>query len=105
VSGISSDMDLTGAEGGVLGSVFMLGFLLFSPVFAHYAFSVHPLHLIALGILVWIGSTLAAGLALDYWMLLVARVFTGAGEASFVSLVPPLLLDLAPPNGKTVSST
>lgn len=92
-------------EDGVLGSAFMLGFIVSSPLFAHFAFSVYPMRLMALGLLMWACATAAAGVALDYWMLLLARAFTGVGEASFICLAPPYILDIAPPHRKTVLLT
>lgn len=31
--------------------------------------------------------------AQNYWMLLFARIMSGAGEASFISIVPPLIME------------
>lgn len=96
------EMDLDTTRAGALGSVFILGFMLSSPVFAYCAQSISVPTLIGSGLLVWSVSTLCAALAADYWMLLLARAATGIGEAAVVCLVPPLVLDTAPSDKKTV---
>jgi len=98
------EMDLSGTSAGALGSIFILGFMLSSPVFAYCAQSIAVPTLIGSGLLIWSLSTLCAGLATDYWMLLLARAVTGVGEAAIVCLVPPLVLDTAPSDKKTVLS-
>ena len=97
-------MDLTNSEAGALGSVFILGYALSSPLLAVSAQYVHPLFLMGGGLLVWAGATMMAGLALNYPMLIVARALTGVGEASFVCLAPPYIMDVAPKAKQTVSS-
>jgi MFS family permease len=96
-------MDLSGTSAGALGSIFILGFMLSSPIFAYSSQTIGIPTLIGSGLLIWSLSTLMAGLATDYWMLLLARAATGIGEAAIVSLVPPLVLDTAPSDKKTVS--
>lgn len=98
-------MGLNNQEAGALGSIFILGYALSSPLLAVSAQYVHPLFLMGAGLLVWSGATMMAGLAVDYPMLLIARAFTGVGEASFVCLAPPYIVDVAPPAKKTVSFT
>lgn len=95
-------LDLTDSEAGALGSVFILGYALSSPLLAVSAQYVHPLFLMGGGLLVWSGATMMAGLALDYYMLIVARALTGVGEASFVCLAPPYIMDVAPKAKQTV---
>jgi predicted MFS family arabinose efflux permease len=38
----------------------------------------------------------------NYWLLLLARAFTGVGEASFLCIAPPFIDKAAPPNKKSV---
>ena len=100
----SSGMDLSSQEAGALGSVFILGYMFSSPVMAVSAQYVHPLFLMGIGLLVWSGAAIMAGLSVDYPMLIIARALSGVGEASFICLAPPYILDVAPPPKKTVSS-
>jgi len=98
-------MGLSYQEAGALGSIFMLGYALSSPILAVSAQYIHPLFLMGTGLFVWSGATMMAGLSVDYPMLLIARIFTGVGEASFVCLAPPYIIDVAPPAKRTVSFT
>ena len=58
--------------------------------------------LMILGMVIWSGATLLCGVSVTYWMLLIGRAITGVGEASFVALAPPYILDEAPPEKKTL---
>jgi MFS family permease len=88
-------------EIGAVGSFFMLGYILAGPIFAHYAQRSHPLNLIAIGLVVWGLATSATGYSNSFWTLSLSRALTGVGEASFVCLAPPYILDNAPPSSKT----
>lgn len=94
-------LGLVSTELGAVGSLFMLGYMIAGPVFAHYSQSVHPLHLISIGLFVWGLSAVGAGLSQNFWQLALARSFSGVGEASFVCLAPPYILDHAPSQRKT----
>ena len=85
---------------GTLGSCFILGYMITAPIFAHGAQSYHPEYLMCLGLAIWIGSVLLTGFSRNYPMLLIARSLTGIGEASFVCLAPPVILDIAPAKQK-----
>jgi MFS family permease len=45
---------------------------------------------------IWCGAVLLSGLAPNFWLLVIARVFSGVGEASFQCVVPPFIDDIAP---------
>lgn len=95
-------LGLSEIEQGAIGSIFMLGFMVAGPFFAYYSQVVHPLFLIALGLSIWGVSCLATGLSAAFWQICVARGFSGIGEASFVCLAPPFILDNAPKKRKTI---
>lgn len=105
LTALAEAMDLSASKAGALGSVFILGFMVSSPIFAYCAQIFAAERLMACGLVIWSAATLTAGLSLNYWMLLIARVATGVGEASFVCLAPPIILDTAPPAKKTVIVT
>lgn len=94
-------LGLTEVQGGALGSIFMLGYMIAGPIFAYYAQTIQPLFLIAIGLSVWGLSSLTAGLSVTFWQLMLSRAFSGVGEASFVCLAPPFILDHAPAARKT----
>ena len=94
-------LGITEVEAGALGSVFMLGYMIAGPIFAYYAQIVQPFFLIAIGLGIWALSSLGAGLSTAFWQILIARALSGMGEASFVCLAPPFILDHAPSARKT----
>ena len=94
-------LNLSDLEAGVLGSIFMLGYMIASPIFANSAQKVHPISLMAIGLMIWSGAVIVAGTTGEYYSLTVARAFTGVGEASFVSLAPPVILESSPPEKST----
>lgn len=93
---IKDDLGLSTIEAGILGSIFMLGYMISSPFMAHYAQFVHPMFLMFIGLSVWSVATFCCGITNNYSALLVFRGFTGVGEASFVSLGPPHIIRIAP---------
>lgn len=80
---------------------YMVGYMIASPIFAHVARTANPMKVIALGLFIWSVANLACGFALNYWLLLLARVFTGVGEASFLCIAPPFIDKAAPPHKKS----
>lgn len=95
-------LNLDSIEAGALGSIFMLGYMIASPLFATSAQKVHPFFLMAIGLSIWVVAVLMCGLSTSFGMLLVSRAVTGVGEASFVSLAPPMILDIAPTKDKAL---
>lgn len=95
-------LGLSEFEAGALGSLFMFGYMLSSPLFAHSAQYVHPLFLMSIGLILWVVAVLLAGFSRSFAMLAGARSLTGVGEASFVCLAPPYILDSAPAQSKTL---
>jgi len=86
--------------GGFLATVFLLGYFFTSPFFGTMADRAHQggrTKLIALGIAVWSLATVASGLARGTGSLIAARAFVGVGEASYATIAPTIIDDLAPP--------
>ncbi len=99
-----TSLSLTRAFGGLLGTVFLLGYFVTSPVFGTLAdrgglFSRKML--IAFGIFVWSLATIASGLAQTAGALMAARVFVGVGEASYATIAPTIIDDIAPADKRT----
>ncbi|CAN0239278.1 unnamed protein product, partial [Ectocarpus fasciculatus] len=85
---------------GILQSGFILGFSAACFVFASLARRRSPFSLMGAGLGMWCGAAVFAGVAKplgSYTALLIARLLSGVGEASFVTVVPPLITDTAPP--------
>lgn len=100
-SGIQGDFGLSNFEDGFLSSAFMVGLLIASPIFAHFAKVWNPFKLIGVGLSVWTFATAACGFAVEFWTITIARMLVGVGEASFISLAAPFVVDNAPQNKKT----
>ncbi|KMZ72934.1 Spinster-like protein [Zostera marina] len=100
-NGIQGDFKLSFFEDGVLSSAFMVGLLLFSPIFASLAKSHNPFRLIGVGLSVWTLAVVGCGVSFDFWSISICRMLVGVGEASFISLAAPFIDDNAPPTQKT----
>lgn len=97
---IQKDLALSDLEGGLLATAFLLGFFLTSPLFGMLGDRVPRKWLIALGVLLWSAATIASGLATNLGTLVLARIAVGIGEASYVTLAPTIIDDIAPPDRK-----
>jgi MFS family permease len=100
---LKDDLQLSHLVGGSLGFVFLLGFFATSPLFGLWSDRAREggrKNLIVLGVLVWSAATIASGLARGPWSLIAARAVVGVGEASYVTIAPTLIDDVAPPGKK-----
>jgi MFS family permease len=95
-------LGLSSSEMGIVGSAFIFGYMAASPLFGHFSQYYHPLFLMGLGLIILSLAELASGLARSFWVLLIARAFTGVGDASIISLAPPFISDIAPKERKNV---
>jgi MFS family permease len=82
---------------GMLATVFLIGYFVTSPAFGLLGDRRERKWLIALGVAVWSAATFASGLARGTGELIAARAFVGVGEASYATLAPTIIDDLAPP--------
>lgn len=87
---------------GALGSGFMVGFMIMSPLFAHMSHTYLPTKLMAIGLSIWAVASIGCAAAPTYGMLLAGRILSGVGEASFAGLAPTLIDDNAPGKRRTV---
>jgi MFS family permease len=90
---IQSEFMLNNAQTGTFMSMFMIGYILTSPIFGYYGDRKSRPILMAVGVLLWSLATLWSGLANNFFTLLVARAMVGVGEASFATLSPPFIRD------------
>jgi MFS family permease len=97
---ISADLGLTKFEGGLLATVFLLGYFVTSPLFGVMADRGARKGLIAFGVAVWSLATAASGLATGLATMLLARAVVGIGEASYATLAPTIIDDITPPEKK-----
>ena len=99
---LREEFDLSHEAAGAVSSVFMVGYMTTSVVFAVLANVVKPNILVSTGLTTWCIAVLATAGALNYPMLLIARAFVGVGEASFITLAPVFIDDYAPLKVKNI---
>lgn len=99
------DLHLSDTETGFVMSAFMIGYFITSPFFGRLGD--RPTQgrslrtpLIAFGVAMWSVATIASGFARDFHTMVLARVCVGIGEASYATLAPTIIDDLAPPDQK-----
>ncbi len=98
-------LGLSNAEGGLLATIFLLGYFVTAPVFGRLGDSMSRKKLIAFGVFTWSIATVASGLAGSLIPLICARAFVGIGEASYATLAPTIIDDITPTakKGKTLA--
>lgn len=100
---IKSDFRLTSTQEGLLGTAFILVYLLAAPLFGWLGdrFSRRPV--ITAGVALWSLATAASGLARGFGSLLPLRSLVGVGEASYASVSPGLIADYVPPRRRAMA--
>ena len=88
---------ISDSEAGFLTTSFILSFMVFSIPFGLLGDRYKRTWLMALGLFIWSGATLAASFAPTYWFLLLMRTLVGIGEASYATIAPTLIADMFPP--------
>lgn len=94
-------LDLSNLQAGFLGTAFLLGYFLTSPLFGARADRGKRTGLIALGVVIWSVATLATGLTHSFVTMTIARICVGIGEASYATLAPTIIDDITPPDQKS----
>jgi MFS family permease len=97
---LQEELGLSNFQGGLLATVFLVGYFLTAPIFGALGDRLPRKGLIAAGVLVWSAATMASGLAVGVWSLLAARAVVGIGEASYATLAPTIIDDVTPPEKK-----
>ncbi len=98
-------LGLDKGQEGTLYSAFIIVYALLSPLFGVLGDRWRRMWIIAGAVVLWSLATAAGGLAAGFLSLLVARAFTGIGEAAYASITPSVLSDLvpAPARGRALS--
>jgi MFS family permease len=90
---------------GILASSFIASYAIFSILFGYLSTYYPPFNIIICGMSIWCIATTCCGLAQyieSYYLLLLGRVLTGVGEASFQCTAAPLIDDYAPPTQRSI---
>ena len=98
---IKKDFQLDNTQAGLLGSFFMVVFMLASPISGFLGDRMPRRYLVAAGVLLWSLATGASGLATSFAMLMVARACVGIGEAGYGAVAPSIISDLYPREQRT----
>jgi MFS family permease len=95
---ILSELGLSDAKGGSLQTLFIMTFVVVSPIAGWLGDRQPRFRLAAVGVFVWSAATFGSGLAPTYTFLVAARALIGVGEASYTVVTPSLLSDFYPTN-------
>ncbi len=87
---------LSHAQIGSLTSVFLIVYMVASPLFGFLGDRYSRPKLVAIGIALWSVATAAGAFTVGYKSLLFTRALVGIGEAAYVTLGPAMLSDLYP---------
>lgn len=94
---LQQELGLSDERAGTIGTAFMLGYFLTSPIFGYLGDRMPRRWLVAAGVFVWSLGTLLSGHASAFEMLVLFRVLVGFGEASFGTISPGWIADLFGP--------
>lgn len=97
---VSADLHLSNFMGGLLSTIFLVSFLITCPIFGYLGDRIPRKYLLAAGAYAWSLATIATGLSQGATSLLIARACVGIGEASFTTLAPTVIDDVAPMDRK-----
>jgi len=81
---------------GVLGTAFMVMYMVAAPVFGRLAERHSRWVLVGIGVSLWSLASGASGLAGSFLILLVTRCFVGIGEAAYGPVAPAIISDFYP---------
>ncbi len=96
LSFIEKDFGIDHTRGGALISVFMLVYMVASPLGGYLGDRYPRRYIIAGSLFVWSLATVASGLAGSFVLLLAVRALIGIGEAGYGSAAPAIISDLVP---------
>jgi MFS family permease len=89
-------------EAGLLGSVFMVGFLVASPLFTGLGGVISAKVIIMVGLLTWCVAVVVTGIMHGFYGLLITRAFVGVGEAAYAGYTVTMVDNMAPPHLRTL---
>jgi MFS family permease len=98
---LQQELGLSDTQFGLVVTAFMLGYFLTSPVFGVLGDKRSRRGLISLGVATWSIATAASGVARTFAAMVAARVVVGVGEASYATLAPTIIDDIAKPDVKS----
>lgn len=88
---LKNEFALTNEQSGYLAGAFVIGYVIFCPLFGFFSDRVDRRILMASGLCAWSVFTAFTGLSSGFAAFLTARILVGVGEASFGAIVPAYL--------------
>lgn len=90
---IKADMALSDAQLGLLGSVFMIVYMVYSPIAGYFGDRMRRPVWIGASTIVWSFATMWSGRVGSYAELVCARSSIGVGEGGFMTMAPAYLME------------
>ncbi|GAX76552.1 hypothetical protein CEUSTIGMA_g3998.t1 [Chlamydomonas eustigma] len=100
--GILMSLQISLLQFSILGSMYTVGLIIASFVFASLAQTLNEMRLLGWGMLGWAVGVMLTGLSNSFVMMLFARVLAGSGGGSVMTLTFPFIDDIAPAKHKTL---
>ena len=99
---IAGDHPISQTQAGLLVSIFMVGFLIASPLFAGLGGVLSAKTIIIIGLATWSVAVVVTGVMRGFYGLLITRAFVGVGEAAYVGYTVTMVDNMAPPHLRTL---
>lgn len=96
-----AEFGLSDTRRAAVVTAFMLGYMITSPIFGRLGDRMPRKGLIAAGVALWSLATVLSGFAGGFVSMFLARIAVGIGEASYATLSPTIIDDLAPRESKS----
>jgi MFS family permease len=93
---LKAEFALSNEQSGYLAGAFVIGYVVFCPLFGFFSDRVDRRFLMAFGLCAWSVFTALTGLSSGFAAFLTARILVGVGEASFGAIVPAYLKTRTP---------
>lgn len=94
---MSLELGASDAQSGLLATVFLVAYMVASPLVGPLGDRVSRKHITAASVTLWSLATVGSGLAPDYPTLFATRIVVGIGEAGFAAVAPTVIADLFRP--------
>ncbi len=93
---IKADLHFSDTELGILGSGFIIAYILIAPLFGWLGDRFERTNIMSSGVAVWSIATAFSGMTRSFVGQLTTRIVVGVGESSYTVLSPGFLSDLFP---------
>jgi MFS transporter, Spinster family, sphingosine-1-phosphate transporter len=94
---VAGTLDLSDSQSGLLGTVFMVVYMVFAPLGGYIGDRWNRNRLTAVAVALWSLATIGSGWVDDYGSLLTMRALVGIGEAGYATVAPAVIADLFRP--------